>query len=170
MVVEGLSTLAEADRMRLVDFQRKIARLQSAVGGALETAKELKRRMKRVREALLLTPAAPAQLTADAISIEKRIGALLDALAGDRVLRSLQENLPPSLSERVSRIVSDQRMAVAPPTQTHLEQYQIVARDFEPVLSDLRSLVEGDLDRLQKAMEAAGAPWTPGRIPQWKEN
>jgi len=170
VVVEGVSILAEADRKRLVEFQQKVARLQSAVGGAIETANELKRRMKRVREALLLTPAAPAQLTADATSIEKRVGALLDTLAGDRVLRSLQENLPPSLNERVSRIVSDQRMAVAPPTRTHLEQYEIVARDFEPVLSDLRSLIEGDLDRLQKAMEAAGAPWTPGRIPEWKEN
>ena len=33
----------------------------------------------------------------------------------------------------------------------------------------LRQLIEGDLSRLEKQMEAAGAPWTPGRIPEWKD-
>jgi hypothetical protein len=30
-------------------------------------------------------------------------------------------------------------------------------------------LIEGDLARLEKQMETAGAPWTPGRIPEWKD-
>ena len=38
------------------------------------------------------------------------------------------------------------------------------------MLGRLRPLIEGDLARLEKAMEAAGAPWTPGRIPEWKDN
>ena len=37
-------------------------------------------------------------------------------------------------------------------------------------LGQLRALIEGDLTRLEKAMEAAGAPHTPGRIPEWREN
>ena len=30
-------------------------------------------------------------------------------------------------------------------------------------------LIEVDLARLEKQMEVAGAPWTPGRIPEWKD-
>jgi len=30
-------------------------------------------------------------------------------------------------------------------------------------------LIETDLARLEKQMEIAGAPWTPGRIPEWKD-
>jgi len=26
-----------------------------------------------------------------------------------------------------------------------------------------------DLKQLEKALDAAGAPWTPGRLPEWKE-
>jgi hypothetical protein len=37
-------------------------------------------------------------------------------------------------------------------------------------LTRLRTLVETDVARLEKAMEAAGAPWTPGRIPVWNGN
>jgi hypothetical protein len=46
----------------------------------------------------------------------------------------------------------------------------VAAQEFETVLANLRALIEGDLARLEKAMEAAGAPHTPGRIPEWKEN
>jgi len=33
----------------------------------------------------------------------------------------------------------------------------------------LRTLVEVDLTRLEKSMEEAGAPHTPGRIPEWRD-
>jgi hypothetical protein len=36
-------------------------------------------------------------------------------------------------------------------------------------LAKLRTLVEGDLVKLEKALEAAGAPWTPGRVPEWTD-
>jgi hypothetical protein len=36
------------------------------------------------------------------------------------------------------------------------------------VLADLHALIETDLVRLEHAADAAGAPWTPGRVPDWK--
>jgi hypothetical protein len=86
------------------------------------------------------------------------------------VLRARNQNTPPSISDRVGQIVGEQRMAIARPTGTHAAQYAVAAQEFETVLTNLRTLIEGDLTRLEKAMEAAGAPHTPGRIPEWKEN
>jgi hypothetical protein len=60
-------------------------------------------------------------------------------------------------------------MSTSRPTQTQTDHYAIAAQDFEQTLAQLRALVEGDLAKLEKAMEAAGAPWTPGRIPEWKD-
>jgi hypothetical protein len=37
------------------------------------------------------------------------------------------------------------------------------------VLAQLRQLVEVDLRNLEKQMEAAGAPYTPGRLPDWRD-
>jgi hypothetical protein len=37
------------------------------------------------------------------------------------------------------------------------------------VLSRMKQLIEVDLKNLEKAMEDVGAPWTPGRIPEWHE-
>jgi hypothetical protein len=36
------------------------------------------------------------------------------------------------------------------------------------VLSQLKQLIEVDLSKLEKQLEAGGAPWTPGRVPEWK--
>ncbi|HSB10434.1 MAG TPA: glycosyl hydrolase [Blastocatellia bacterium] len=170
VVVEGQASMSPPDRAALVEFQQKVARLQRAVSGSLETANQLKARLGQIRRALHETPAAEAKLTDDASSIDKRTNEILRALRGDNALRSRQETLPPSIAERVGRIVSDQRMSTAAPTQTQKDQYSAAAQEFEQVLVRLRTLIEGDLAKLEKAMEAAGAPWTPGRIPEWKDN
>ena len=36
------------------------------------------------------------------------------------------------------------------------------------LLPNLRKTVLEDLARLESSAEAAGAPWTPGRVPDWK--
>jgi len=59
--------------------------------------------------------------------------------------------------------------STADPTQTMKDQYRITGEELEPQLEKLRQLVEKDLMKLETEMEAAGAPWTPGRIPVWKK-
>jgi hypothetical protein len=168
--VDGQSSMTAADRSALVEFQQRVARLQRAVSGAVETANQLKTRLGLIKRALQETPAAEAKLIDDAAAIEKKTNDILKSLRGDQALQARQENLPASITERVRTIVGDQRMSIQPPTQTQRDHYAAAAAEFEQVLARLRAVVEGDLARLEKAMEAAGAPWTPGRLPEWKDN
>jgi hypothetical protein len=101
--------------------------------------------------------------------LEKRNNEILRALSGDIEARRRNINTPPSINERVGYVVGAQRMSTARPTQTQHAQYAAAAQDFEGVLVQLRQLMEVDLTRLEKQLEAAGAPWTPGRIPEWKD-
>ena len=41
-------------------------------------------------------------------------------------------------------------------------------QQFAELLAALRVLIKEDLVRLESKLEAAGAPWTPGRIPDWQ--
>ena len=168
VTVEGQENMSAADRAALVEFQQKVARLQRAVTGALEAANALKPRLAAIRRALLETPSAGETLLAEATTLDKRTNDILRALRGDNALRARNMNLPPSIGERVGDIVGGQRMSTSRPTQTQMNQYAAAAQDFETTLQQLRQLIEGDLLRLEKQMEAAGAPWTPGRIPEWK--
>lgn len=167
---EGQSSMSPADRAALVEFQQKVARLQRAVTGALETANQLKTRIGFIKRALQETPAADNKLMDEAIAIDKKTNEILRSLRGDTAARARSENTPPSISERVGTIVNGQRMSTSPPTKTQMDHYMAAGREFQQTLAQLKALMEGDLTRLEKAMEAAGAPWTPGRIPEWKDN
>lgn len=169
VTVEGQGSMTPSDRATLVEFQQKVARLQRAVQGAQDAANALKPRLALIKRALLETPAAGEKLSDDAAALDKRTNEILRALRGDNALRARNINLPPSISERVGDIVGSQRMSTARPTQTQMNQYTAAAQDFETTLAQLRQLIEGDLAKLEKQMEAAGAPWTPGRIPEWKD-
>ena len=169
IVVEGQENMSPADRAALVEFQRKAARLQRAVSGALETSNALKPRLALIRRALLDTPSLGDRLLDEAAALDKRTNEILRSLRGDNALRARNMNLPPSIAERVGDIVGSQRTAIARPTQTQVNQYNAAAQEFETTLAKLRQLIEVDLARLEKEMEAAGAPWTPGRIPEWRD-
>ncbi|HEX3230445.1 MAG TPA: hypothetical protein VHQ95_15820, partial [Pyrinomonadaceae bacterium] len=167
--VDGQERMTPADRIALVEFQTKVARLQRAVQGALDAANSLTPRLAAIRRALMETPNAPESLLQEAAALEKRKNEILRALRGDQALRQRNVNLPASISERVGDIVGGQRMSIQKPTQTHIDQYAVAAAEFEGTLNSLRQLIEVDLQKLEKQMEAAGAPWTPGRVPEWKD-
>jgi len=139
------------------------------VQGALEAANALTPRFVAIRRALIDTPNAPEKLLDEASALEKRKNEILRALRGDQALRQRNMNLAPSITERVGDIVGGQRMSTSRPTQTQIDQYAAAAAEFEGALNRLRQLIEVDLQKLEKQMEAAGAPWTPGRIPDWKD-
>jgi hypothetical protein len=165
----GLASLPAPDRAELLRFERKTARLQRAVLGAIEAAQEAQNRLKHVKQALVDTPAADPGLGNDARSIEGRIKDLLVALKGDDVLRARNEPSPLAIADRVEAIVNSQWTSTAAVTGTNQEAYRIAAESFAGQLETLRALVDGDLRRLERAMESAGAPWTPGRVPVWQK-
>lgn len=169
VVTEGLMTLAAADRKDLFEFQQKASRLQRTMSGALNTANEARTRLASAKRALVETPSASERLIDEVTGLDKRLNEILKAMSGDRTLAARQENAPPSINSRVATVAAATRMANARPTQTQINEYNIAAQDFEIELKKLRQLLEVDLPRLDKAMEAAGAPWTPGRIPVWTD-
>lgn len=168
VVADGTSAVSPADRTAQSDFNRKVSRLYRAVAGAISSANELQEHMKAIRKALQDTPNSDA-LLAQADSIERQNNDILRALRGDVVLAGRSENVPTSINDRIQGIMEGERFSIAVPTQTHVDGYNIAADEFSQQLSKLRALRQTDVANLEKAMEAAGAPWTPGRIPEWQE-
>jgi hypothetical protein len=167
--LDGAGSVSAADRAAQEEFQRKVVRLYRAVSGAVHTGEEVETWLKEIRKALRETPSAEQQLSAAADSIEQRDREILRALHGDTELQKRNEPVPSSISDRVNAILEGERFSLAKPTQTHMDDYNVAAAEFGELLGRLHALVEVDLVKLEKDMEAAGAPWTPGRVPEWKE-
>jgi uncharacterized protein YukE len=169
VIADRVSEQSPADREAQEEFQRKVARLYRAVSGAMHTADDVESRMKQIRAALRETPAVEKQLGATADSIEQRDREILRLLRGDTELQKRNEPVPSSINDRLQAVMEGERFSISKPTQSHVHDYNIASAAFGEQLSKLHALVEVDLAKLQKEMEAAGAPWTPGRVPEWSE-
>jgi hypothetical protein len=105
----------------------------------------------------------------EARALELRLADIQTQLTGDRTVSRRSEPTVPSIVQRVNRSVEAHWGSTSAATTTHQRNYEIAATAFAGALADLRQLVEVDLRRLEEALEAAGAPWTPGRrLPEWK--
>jgi hypothetical protein len=150
-------------------FQEKSAALQRAVLGANAAAGEAMSRAQLLKRALEQTPAAPARLSADLMAVQDSVQAIQDALNGDPTAARRQESTPPSLTDRLRAFTGGAWSgSLAEVTATQQRQYDVVAAEFGAILERLRKVVEVDLKRVEDAAEAAGAPWTSGRIPTWR--
>ncbi|MGA7786218.1 MAG: hypothetical protein WB997_16360, partial [Candidatus Acidiferrales bacterium] len=170
VVAEVVQPMSPQERAAKEAFQKKAAKLQSAVNAALEIATTNETELATIKRALTAMPyadsAALVKITED---FEKRNNEILLALRGDNFARSHEEPTAPAISQRISRVVQGMGSNTARPTKTQENDYKVAGELFTPVLAKLHTLVEVDIVKLNKALDADGVPHTPGRLPTWKE-
>jgi len=158
-------TVTMADHAARAKFMTRQQEVQRQVSGALELANATQPRLDAMKRAADQAPAVPASVQADVRAAIKTLQGILDALRGDDVLRARQEGSPPSISERVSGIPGDMGRTLAPPTATMMRDREIAEAEFGPQRAALRTLVQETIPKIEAALEKAGAPYTPGRLP-----
>ncbi|MGD2109228.1 MAG: glycosyl hydrolase [Phycisphaerae bacterium] len=161
-----LATFAAEDRAGLLAFQNKVARLQRAVRGAIKVADETKSRIDHIRKAFVDTPAADRTVLAEIDALRESLNRIRTKLTGDSTRRKRDESAPPSIYDRVRH--ATQWNVTSPPTQTQQQAYLYAGSQFAVVLGELETLIRQDLAQVEASLEQAGAPWTPGRIPDWE--
>lgn len=148
-------------------FRAKVARLRGAAHGALEAAKEAHVQLERIRKTLLVAPGTDPALLKKVTSLTNQLDDILVALRGDTTKTKRWTPAPPSIIDRVERIVGSQWLTNEPPTKTQEEAYRWASRALAGQLVKLRHLVGVEIAGINAQLTAAGAPWTPCRIPAW---
>ncbi len=144
-------------------FQSEVAALMRRVHG---TGKELERSQDRIRHlkaALGKTPGADAGFYERIDGLVEKLAGIQRRLSGDEVRQKLNEAAEPSVRDRAGRVAWmgwDSREA---PTATQRRAIELAAADFETLRQELAALIDTELAALEADLEAAGAPWTPGR-------
>ncbi len=178
VTAEGLERLGEPQRFRVkpaptlldgVDpaavaaFQQETAALLRQVHGAAAEARRTRERLRHLRAALVETPDADPAFSGRMDDILEALSDLEVRLNGDPARQSRNHPAAPSIRGRVGRIAGGHWGARQTPTATQRESLRIAASEFAEVGPALRELIESDLAGLEADLEAAGAPWTPGR-------
>ncbi|UCG53249.1 MAG: glycosyl hydrolase, partial [Candidatus Latescibacterota bacterium] len=165
----GRSLLSPPDREAVLAFQRKTGELQRAVFGADAAANEAAERIGYIKNVVEKTPGLDSVLRERARSLELELMDLRERITGDPTKSKRNEPAMRSIISRINQIVKGHWSTTSGPTKTHRKNYEIAAGEFEEILGELRRLIEHDLVALEEELEAAGAPWTPGRgVPKWE--
>ena len=86
-------------------------------------------------------------------------------LFGHPARQRLSESEAPSINERVGMVIGGHWETRQTPTATMRRDIEIATAAFETLSRELSALMAGGLARLEADLQAAGAPWTPGRRP-----
>jgi photosystem II stability/assembly factor-like uncharacterized protein len=157
------------NRAELAAFQKKTARLQRVAFGALNVLNDVRTRVDALKAALAQTPQASPVLYDRILTLQKQLTSLRRQFTGDEIAGRYNENGPPSLMGRLGAMTEGFWSSTADPTGTARKAYDIAADEFTALYASLRQIVESDVPKLERDLEQIGAPWTPGRLPEWKK-
>jgi chromosome segregation ATPase len=152
------------DVVAVAAFQQQTAELRRQVAAAGSELGQIGNQLRHMRATLAQTPKADPGLYGRIDSLSARVAELTRRLYGDPARQQLNESDAPSISSRVGSAASTWETRQMP-TATQRRDLETATAQFEVLARDLKALVDGDLARLGADLEAAGAPWTPGRQP-----
>ena len=166
---ESDDKLKPVDLKALATMRHKVARLQAAVQGASEILDTLLARTAIIKRAVEEAPNVNSKLRARVTSIESRIQSIALSLRGNPLAGEATLPEPPSIVERVQRVTGSLLGSASLPSRTVQDAYSDAASEFSVALASLRTLAKEEMPALDKALDAAGVPHTPGRFPEWRE-
>ncbi len=164
----GLASLPAADKAELVEFQSKVRKLNHKVNTASAVLRELISRVGHYKVALKSMTFSHKDLYTDIKALEKKLDGLQRQLFGDRMYSRVDLDAEPGLSRRIGAIMGEQRSSTSAPTQTQRENFRIVEEEFMPIYQELKKIAATDVKSIEKKLDDIGAPYTPGRLPDWK--
>jgi len=162
------STLPVENEKELVKFRQKITDLQWILLGTDQAINEIEDRIVLLKNTLKNTPEAPLTLLEKMRQIELNINRLKDKLNGDPTKSKRNENQTPSIKDRFSSIIYSTAWSFSAPTKTAETALELIKEELQPIVNDLKSITNIELNNIEKELQNYKAPWTPGRIPDLK--
>ncbi len=154
--------LSGEDRDALVAFQREAGAAQRDIMAANARLGEASNRLRHITEAIHLTPALPDSVLVEVRTLQRRLTELRIPLTGDGSVARRQFETPPSIMDRIGFVIGASYAATQAPGGQQRRELRDAVEAFKALAPRIEALMT-DLRELEARLEAAGAPYTPGR-------
>jgi len=164
------ATLPATDEKAMADFQRKVAGRVKTINSTVNYANELNKKVLNIKQTIISVPEAKPELMKEVQRIEKELDKVIFAFKGLDAKASFEE-IPPhdlAINKRVQYLMRIHYNSTSAITQTEKEQLAIIEEQVPPLIEKLRKIALDDVVKLERRLDEITAPWTPGRLPEWK--
>jgi photosystem II stability/assembly factor-like uncharacterized protein len=165
------TTLPAKEYNENVQFAKQVSKLAIAVVGSDRLISELTSKVENMKQAIYSTPGASQDLMNKARALGVELEALNFKLNGVPAAASAEEipTVQVPINNRLGIITSTHMGSTSGITTTEKQNFEILKAEFPPLLEALKRIVEKEIPALEAELNKIGAPWTPGRLPVWKE-
>ena len=169
-VVLNNSSLPAKNRQAVFAFRKKVALLAGKIQGTMDRTGELTKEMESILQTLDHTAGATPEMLQQARKIRKELDQVQFAFSGLTPKASYEE-IPPhkmALAVRMNNLIYTRWSSTSDITQTQKDDYQILMEEFPPLLEKVKTIYQQEIKPVEKQLKQLNAPWTPGRLPEWK--
>ena len=162
------ATLPATDKKALDDFCKKVSEIRRAISGTDAYRGELVNNIKFIKQAIVDAPSVLPNASMQVNNLEKRLDEINIKLNGDASLARREFETPHSISSRINDIENSLWSSSAAPTQSFIQSYEIASKQFSSLLVEIKN-IDTEIKKIEEVLEQNKAPYTPGRLPVWKE-
>ncbi|MCK5223030.1 MAG: glycosyl hydrolase, partial [Candidatus Aminicenantes bacterium] len=163
------ATLPAKDRSALDKFLKKVTEMSRVIQGNISATNEMKEKIGLIRQTLHSVPSASGKIVKDAAKIEREIDDIIFKFRGHRPKASREEIPPahPTITSRLYSVLYAQFATTAAPSGAQFKAMEILTEEMKPIINDLKKIAL-KIKGLEKQLEKMNAPWTSGRILDFK--
>jgi photosystem II stability/assembly factor-like uncharacterized protein len=162
------ATLAASDKKALDTFCKDVAELRRSTATADQYRSEAVNKVKYMKAAALNAPANAEDAISRIHELEKKLAEVNIMLNGNASLAKREFETPPSINSRIGNIKYSLWNSTSAPTETARQSLDVASKQYEKVMTGLRSIGEG-IAELEQVLDKIKAPATPGRFPELKK-
>jgi hypothetical protein len=159
----GEGTLPGASPEEYSAFVRQLERAERDAGASRSSIADAKKRLEAIEEVLSRSTVPHSALDAEARSLASRVRELerLLVVDPDRDIMNAQGPIP--IAQRIDAARYGVRFSTYGPTPTHRKSLEIAESALAGLREELSLLLRIDLPALERRLDEAGVPWSPGR-------
>ena len=144
-------------------FLLRLAEVSRAASAATEATAQALKRVEALAQALARSRSLPDGLDADLHAVRQELHAIDEALVGNRARATVEDDGPHTVTRRLRTVSVGTGWSTYGPTPTHRASLEIAEQELASVRERLNRVLAERLPGLERRLDEAGAPWTPGR-------
>lgn len=144
-------------------LRQDYASVQRSLGATNRILTDTLTRLKAIRDTLDRSTIGDPAFGDQVRALEERTAAMNERLNGNSRRGRANDPGPVSISRRLGIVRMGISMSLQGPTTQHRNVYETAKADFDTLKSELSKLLEAELPALERQLDEAGLPWTPGR-------